>query len=160
MKKLLLVLLAVFLLAGCGKEDIIIEEPEPEPDVIKTISCYTTEDFLRLDMDVVLNETRKEINDVSILFDYDMYALLKDTSKISLYDYDALCTQLDQSFEYASNCQYKLEGTHAYVTLDVDIEEFTYKYFTNSSGKVIELTEENVKKYIIGSSTDTYCSVK
>ena len=66
MKKLILVLIAALLLTGCGAEDIL------NKDSYKTIECTTYKDFLKLDIIMELNETKKEITTGKLVFDYDM----------------------------------------------------------------------------------------
>ena len=62
--------------------------------------------------------------------------------------------------DYATNCKYEVKDKHAYLTMNVVNEKFIQTFFVNSSGKVVELTAENIQLYIKGSDSNTTCNVK
>jgi hypothetical protein len=89
-----------------------------------------------------------------------MVDLLKDEKLIPNYDYQGLCSKLEEQMDYATNCKYELKNNHAYLTMNVVTDKFIETFFLTKDNKVVELTAENVQMYIKGSDTNTTCAVK
>lgn len=152
MKKLLIVLCALILLAGCGKktnEPVETSKPEEvaKPDVKSVVRCSLQSDSTRVTFSFNYNDTKSIVEDGQMIMDLIFDTITDEQwNSVKTQDFCKMTIEdLNKDVEIYSNCKQVEDGKSIELTFDIDLSKL--EEFENGLFKAT-MTKDQVFKYL------------
>ena len=146
-KKLILGLLvasAPFMLAGCGDKDEESSSKKASANT-KNITCTSNEDDMEATVDLEYNTKKEEFTGGSITVKMDLSDYDEDEIEEIEGEADQFCEIIEDSLEFAENCQTKVTSKEFKASFDIDLDTINDEYEGEDLDDIVEDIESELE---------------